>query len=123
MVPGCPKYELGRLQNRIGNCDVIGYNASGLDTEETCLERCLDLPNCRSISYDVLNPSCILHNCTENVGRGNSTFVKRTCLDQNGMYNICFCFIEYQCQNVIDLCCNFTIYTYTNGIWQKTYTE
>jgi len=86
MVPECPIYELGRLQNRIGNCDVIGYNASGFDTEETCLKRCLDLPNCRSISYDVLNYSCSLHNCTENVGRGNSTFVKRTCLDQNGLY-------------------------------------
>ena len=28
-------------------------------------------------------------------------------------------FIEYQCQKVIDLCGNFTIYTYTNSRWQQ----
>jgi len=32
-------------------------------------------------------------------------------------------FIEYQYQKVIDLCGNFTIYTYTNGRWQNTYKE
>jgi len=28
-------------------------------------------------------------------------------------------FIEYKYQKVIDLCGNFTIYTYTNGRWKK----
>ena len=31
--------------------------------------------------------------------------------------------IEYKYQKVIDLCGNFTIFTYTNGRWQKKYTE
>jgi len=38
------------------------------------------------------------------------------------MYATCDITIEYKYEKVIDLCGNFTIFSYTNGRWQIKYT-
>ncbi|XP_052788265.1 uncharacterized protein LOC128223068 [Mya arenaria] len=79
----CPLYELFRIENATGICAIIESltDADYGMTEHVCLERCLNTPGCRGVSFT--GTECNLHQCYDHVSDGNSVFYRRVCVPES----------------------------------------
>ena len=83
LISDCQKFEILQLENNGGTCDVI-YSEEGGLTFHYCMEKCLDLPNCRGATFDPTTGKCDYHDCANYTATPGVGFFWKKCID-NGM--------------------------------------
>lgn len=82
-VPECANYSLHVYYFKKGlDEDIIAVHEGGV-TEELCIDRCLDMDECRGVSYSYTWGNCTYHNSSTYIPdgyKGYNYFIERRCL-------------------------------------------
>ncbi|XP_060575140.1 uncharacterized protein LOC132732686 [Ruditapes philippinarum] len=79
----CPKFELLTLPGHRGSCSWLSTLSGGV-TLEYCMSKCLDMVNCRAVTYNSNSASCNFHGCTDYAVSAGYDFIIRRCLNESG---------------------------------------